>query len=156
MEIRLELSSLRPDVFRPDLAGSLSNVSNILSELGQTEEALKAASEALEIRRELARLHPDVFRPDLAKSLAVLGLRLEESGAPMVECVACFAEALATLTPAFLRYPAGLMSLMRNLVRDYAEKAQTASIKPDMALLIPILEVMQRLQPPTEHQGKPT
>ena len=154
--IRRELVRNRPDAFRPNLAASLNNVAGFLSALGQKEEALEAAREAVEIRRELARNRPDVFRPDLATSLAVMGLRLEESGAPMVECVACFAEALATLTPAFQRYPAGLMSLMGKLVQNYTAKAQTASIKPDMALLIPILEVMQRLQPPTEHQGKPT
>ena len=35
----------------------------------------------------------------------------------------------------------------------YEEKAQTASIEPDMALLTPILEVMQRLKPSPENQG---
>lgn len=85
-----------------------------------------------------------------------MGLRLEESGAAMMDCVACFAEAIATLTPAFLRYPVGLMPLMPNLVQDYVMKAQAAGIEPDMALLSPILEVMQRLKPSPENQGGPT
>ena len=131
-------------------------MANRLSDLDQREEALAAAREAVEIYRELARQRPDAFRPDLAKSLAVMGLRLEESGAPMAECVACFAEAIGTLTSVFLRYPAGLMSLMNALLRNYVAKAQAASIEPDMALLTPILEVMQRLQPSPEHQGEPT
>ena len=60
------------------------------------------------------------------------------------------------MTPAFLRYPAGLMSLMLNLVRDYVAKMRAAGIEPDMALLIPIQEVMQGLQPDPEHKGEPT
>lgn len=156
VEIYRELARHRPGIFHPGLAMSLNNVANRLSDLGQREDALDAAREAVEIYRELTQHRPDAFRPNLARSLAVMGLRLEESGAPMAECVICFAEALATLTPAFLRYPAGLMSLMGYLIGAYEEKAQTASIEPDMALLIPILEVMQRLQPSPEHQGEST
>ncbi|WP_217427409.1 tetratricopeptide repeat protein, partial [Sphaerotilus uruguayifluvii] len=156
VEIYRELARQRPDAFRPNLAVALNNVANFLSALGQREEALAAAREAVEIRRELARQRPDAFCPDLATSLAVMGLRLEESGAAMVECVAYFTEAIVTLTPAFLRYPAGLMSLMTALLRDYEAKAQAASIEPDMALLNPILEVMQRLHPSPEHHGEPT
>ena len=156
VEIYRELARHRPGIFHPGLAMSLNNVANRLSDLGQREDALDAAREAVEIYRELTQHRPDAFRPNLARSLAVMGLRLEESGAPMAECVICFAEALATLTPAFLRYPAGLMSLMGYLIGAYEEKAQTASIEPDMALLTPILEVMQRLQPSPEHQGEPT
>ncbi len=156
VEIYRELAWHRPGIFHPGLAMSLNNVANRLSDLGQREDALDAAREAVEIYRELTQHRPDAFRPNLARSLAVMGLRLEESGAPMAECVICFAEALATLTPAFLRYPAGLMSLMGYLIGAYEEKAQTASIEPDMALLTPILEVMQRLQSSPEHQGEPT
>ena len=156
VEIYRELARHRPGIFHPGLAMSLNNVANRLSDLGQREDALDAAREAVEIYRELTQHRPDAFRPDLARSLAVMGLRLEEAGAPMAQCVSCFAEALATLTPAFLRYPAGLMSLMGYLIGAYEEKAQTASIEPDMALLTPILEVMQRLQPSPEHQGEPT
>ena len=156
VEIYRELDRQCPDAFRPDLAMSLNNVAIRLSDQGQRKDSLEAAREAVEIYRELSGQSPDSFRPDLARSLAGMGLRLEESGAPMAECVICFAEALATLTPAFLRYPAGLMSLMGYLIGAYEERAQTASIEPDMALLTPILEVMQRMQPPPEHQGETT
>ena len=153
VEIYRELARQRPDAFRPDLAMSLNNVANRLSDLGQREQALEAAREAVEIYRELARQRPDAFRPDLARSLAVMGLRLAESG-EQAASVASFAEAIETLTPAFLRYPAGLMPLMLPMIRGYVEKTQAAGMEPDIPLLIPVLEVIQRLQPPPEPQGE--
>ena len=48
----------RPDAFLPDLATSLNNQSNRLSELGRREEALAAIEEAVTIRRELAAAQP--------------------------------------------------------------------------------------------------
>jgi tetratricopeptide (TPR) repeat protein len=63
------LAEARPDAFRPDLALSLNNYSNHLSELGRREDALAAIEEAVRIRRILAEARPDAFRPDLASSL---------------------------------------------------------------------------------------
>ena len=64
-----ELAGGRPDAFSPDLAMSLSSMSNRLSDLGRREEALAAIEEAVTIRRELAGARPDAFSPDLASSL---------------------------------------------------------------------------------------
>ncbi|MFZ1108418.1 MAG: tetratricopeptide repeat protein [Rhodomicrobium sp.] len=51
-----------------------------LGAVGRFEEALAAASEAVDIRRHLVDGHPEVFLPDLATSLNNLGLRLLDLG----------------------------------------------------------------------------
>ncbi|MFE5656926.1 hypothetical protein ACFQ9H_12180, partial [Streptomyces sp. NPDC056517] len=63
------LADRRPDAFLPDLAASLNNQSNHLSDLGRREEALTAVTRAVEIRETLADRRPDAFLPDLAMSL---------------------------------------------------------------------------------------
>ena len=55
--------------FLPDLATSLNNQSNGLSDLGRREEALAAIEKAVTIRRELARTRPTVFASRYASSL---------------------------------------------------------------------------------------
>ena len=41
------MATVRPDAFVPDLAASLNNVANMLSDLGRREKALAAAEEAV-------------------------------------------------------------------------------------------------------------
>ncbi|MFF7889563.1 tetratricopeptide repeat protein [Streptomyces sp. NPDC007916] len=65
---------------QPDLAASLSNLGNFLSEVGRREEALTATQEAVETQRRLAAGNPAAYEPDLAASLAGLGARLSEVG----------------------------------------------------------------------------
>jgi Tetratricopeptide repeat len=62
------------------LARSLNNLANRLSELGQREQALERAQEAVQLYRELAATRPDAFRPDLARSLNNLAAMLSELG----------------------------------------------------------------------------
>ncbi len=64
----------------PDLAASLNNLANRLFGLGQREEALAAADEAVALRRHLAAARPDIFAPDLAMSLNNLANCLSELG----------------------------------------------------------------------------
>jgi tetratricopeptide (TPR) repeat protein len=80
LDIYRELVKDRPDAFLPDLAGSLNNLGNTLSELGRREEALQTAQKALDIYRRLAKDRPDAFLPDLAGSLNNLGNTLSELG----------------------------------------------------------------------------
>jgi len=47
------LARARPEAFTPNLAMSLNNLANRLSELGRREEALTAAQEAVDIRRNI-------------------------------------------------------------------------------------------------------
>ena len=57
-----------------------NNLAKALSELGQREQALDAAKEAVNLYRQLAAARPEAFTPDLATSLNNLGLRLSELG----------------------------------------------------------------------------
>ena len=79
-----------------DLAGSLNNVANSLSDLGRREEALAAAEEAVRLYQQLAQQRPDAFLPDLATSLNNVANRLSELGRRE--------EALATAEEALLLY----------------------------------------------------
>ena len=59
---------------------SLNTLVNRLSEVGQREDALAAAQEAVDLRRSLATAHPDIFTPNLALSLDNLANRLSDLG----------------------------------------------------------------------------
>jgi len=59
---------------------TLGKISNLLSDLGRREEALQAASEAVDIHRGLAKARPDAFLPALAGSLHNLGNKLSALG----------------------------------------------------------------------------
>src|SRR5579872_2708895 len=80
VEICRSLAPQRSDGFRSELASSLTNLANALSDLGEREAALAAARDAVEIRRALAAQRPDAFRPDLAGSLNNLANRLSDLG----------------------------------------------------------------------------
>ncbi|MFD9740648.1 hypothetical protein, partial [Umezawaea sp. NPDC059074] len=58
--------------FLPDLASSLNNQSVQLANLGRREEALDAATEAVNIRRRLAKARPDVHQTEYEHSLQIL------------------------------------------------------------------------------------
>jgi tetratricopeptide (TPR) repeat protein len=75
-----KLSEQNPQAFLPDLATSLNNLGNRLSELGRREEALKATEEAVGIYRKLSEQNPQAFLPDLASSLNNLGAVLSALG----------------------------------------------------------------------------
>jgi hypothetical protein len=62
------------------LARQLASVSIAQSEVGQREEALQTAQEAVRLRRELARDNRDAFLPDLASSLNNLANLQSEMG----------------------------------------------------------------------------
>ncbi|MET9347714.1 hypothetical protein, partial [Streptomyces termitum] len=62
------LAKANPDAYLPDLATSLSNLSNRLGGVGQRAEGLAAMEEAVRIRRALAEANPDAYLPDLATS----------------------------------------------------------------------------------------
>ena len=55
VDIRRRLAQSQPDAFLPNLATSLSNHGNRLSDLGRHEEALAATREAADIYRRLAQ-----------------------------------------------------------------------------------------------------
>ena len=146
VSLRRTLAAQRPDAFRPNLATSLNNLATMLSELGRRGDALTAAEEAVSLRRTLASQRPDAFRPDLATSLMVLANCVDELDRKP-EGLAANAEAIETLAAHFAGLPNAFASLMGNICRDYVERCEALGSDPDVALLVPVIAVFQRLNP---------
>ena len=117
--IHRELAAARPDAFRPDLAMSLNNLANMLSDLGRREDALAAVEEAVALYRELAAARPDAFRPDLAMSLNNLSNMLSALGR-REDALAAVEEAVAPLPRAGRRPPRRLPPRPRRLAARYS------------------------------------
>ena len=83
-----------PDRYRPDLAGSLSNLGVTYSELGRLADALPVTEEAVAINRELAAANPDRYRPNLAQSLTDLNDAYSDLNRP-IEALQVSEEVLA-------------------------------------------------------------
>jgi hypothetical protein len=94
LAIRRELAEANPDLYRPNLAQSLSNLSSILAQLGRPADALLVTQEAVDVYRELADASPDLYRPPLATALSNLGLWLAMLDGP-AEALPATEEALA-------------------------------------------------------------
>ncbi len=75
--------------------------------------------------------------PDLARSLVVLG-QILRSDKPL-NARDCFAEGIELLTPVFLRYPAGLASLMGRLAQEYLATVKQMNEMPDVLIVTDIL-----------------
>ena len=80
MRLRRVLAGASPAAYTPNLASSLNNLANRLSEAGERGEALEAAREAVRLRRVLAGASPAAYTPNLASSLNNLANRLSEAG----------------------------------------------------------------------------
>jgi hypothetical protein len=131
---------------KPELARLANNLGVRLSELGRRAEALLPAQEAVDLYRALARQNPDAFQPDLAMSLGALSQvlsRVDRQG----EAVAALVEGIRALQPQFTRLPEAFGQLMGSLVRAYREISQICGVEADAALLAPIVEILQRLEP---------
>ena len=74
------LAEARPEVFLPDLAGSLNNLSVRQADNGDRAGALASIQEATGHYRALAEARPEVFLPDLAMSLNNLSVRQSDNG----------------------------------------------------------------------------
>ena len=91
VEIRRGLAAGNPGAFNPDLAGSLNNLSNRLSEVGDRGGALEASRKAVEIYRGLAEKNPAAFEADLVRALNTLARILTETG-EADEALRCFTD----------------------------------------------------------------
>ena len=145
VELRRALTRQNPDAFKPAFPGSLNNLALCLSELGRREEALAPAQEAVDLYRALARQNPHAFRPDLAMSLGSLSRVMSRMNRHR-EATATLVEGICLLQPQFTRLPEPFAPLMGELVRHYREASRAAGAEPDLALLAPIAEILQRLE----------
>ena len=82
-------------------------------------------------------------------SLATLGTCLNNLGR-LEEALAARREAVATLAPYFLRWPARHAQWMAAMARTYLESCEGLGIEPATVLLAPIAEVFQKLQSSAE------
>jgi tetratricopeptide (TPR) repeat protein len=128
------LAAARPDAFTPDLALSLNNFANRLSDLGRREEALTAAEEAVRLYRALAAARPDAFTIQLARSLWVLGELDGETG-KSDRAIETLGEGVRLLTPVFVTVPAAVSGMMRGLGQSYLKQCESAGREPDAELL---------------------
>jgi tetratricopeptide (TPR) repeat protein len=76
--VSVNLANIAKD--QPRRASHLNNASNYLSKLGENEEALTAAQEAVDLRRSLAKAQPEAFTPNLAMSLNTIARSLSDLG----------------------------------------------------------------------------
>ena len=116
---------------------SLNNLAAMLSDLDQHEAACESAQEAVELRRQLAAQRPEVFQADLARSLIVLALCTEHADSPLA-AVGLAREAVATLSPAFIRYPAAHGGLLAAMLQEYLRLCDLAGQQADVDLLTPL------------------
>ncbi len=128
-----------------DLAMSLNNLANRLSEVGKREEALHSAREAVSLYRTLAAAHPDAFTVNLVISLRTMHL-IQSALNRSEEALATIAEALEKLTPHFRALPTVHGPLMAQVVRGYMDLANTLGQEPDSELLEPVAEIFARLK----------
>jgi tetratricopeptide (TPR) repeat protein len=118
VEVYRRLAAANPARFEPDLARSLNNLSNRLSEIGNVAEALAAITEAVEVYRRLATANPARFEPDLATSLGAMGSYLRADG-QAAKARAAFEEGIRIVQPHAERYPEGPEDrLLANLRRE--------------------------------------
>ena len=75
-----QLAKANPAAYEPDLAMSLSNLANCLSETGDGAGGLLAAREAAKIYTRLATADPAAYEPDLAMSFNNLANHLSQTG----------------------------------------------------------------------------
>ena len=114
-----------------------------MSALGRRAEALALAQEAVELYRALVRHNPDAFQPDLARSLLTLSEMLSNTER-YGEAAAALVDGIYSLQPQFCQLPEVFGLLMGALVGDYLKASRTAGAEPDLALLAPIVEILQR------------
>lgn len=144
-----DLARARPEAFTSYLATSLNNLATMLSDLGRREEALAAAQEAVNIRRDLVRARPEAFAVELARSLWVLGDLYAEDEQPQL-ALSTLHEGIERLTPVFVAVPMAFVGIMQGLLQSYLSRCEALGQEPDGALLAPVAEVFQRLNPPQD------
>lgn len=69
LKIRKNLAQNQPDVFLPDVAGTLKNLAEVQQAKNELGKAEQAFNEALDIYRKLAEVNPQAFKPDVAATL---------------------------------------------------------------------------------------
>ncbi|MCX5646899.1 MAG: tetratricopeptide repeat protein [Phycisphaerae bacterium] len=149
VEMHEKLAAARPEAFLPDLAMSLNNLANRLSELGRREEALAAGQRAVEIREKLAAARPEAFLPDLARSLGTLHLCYRAMGRSE-DAMDCLRRAIRVMGPFVERYPEAFAPLASALLRSYSSLTGEQGIQPSAEDIELMTTLAQKLKIPGE------
>jgi tetratricopeptide (TPR) repeat protein len=123
------LAETRPNALLPDLATSLNNLGETLSDLGQREQVLAATQEAVDLNRHLAEARPDAFLPDLAMSLGAMSRALGALG-HQAEAAQTANQALELLAPFVELYPERFGPLAHAIETDELRYTKTANQLP--------------------------
>ncbi len=124
LAIYRELAQSAPDVYRPNLAMTLTNLGIILRALRALEEARAMYTESLRIWRELAHTRPDVHGPDVAMTLTNLGtvmsdLRdLEDGRTIYMEALLIYRELALSAPDVYRPNLAATLNNLGNILRD--------------------------------------
>lgn len=127
-----ENSAIETDSKKIEYASLLNDYALGLSEMGQREQALGAAYEAVKIRRELSAINPTAFRPvlagslnNLANMLSAVGQRKQALDAAQ-EAADIYRHLSAGNTDVFRPYLAMSLNTLANTLSDVGQRAQEA------------------------------
>ncbi len=134
LEIFETLAREDPDVFTPQVAGTLNNVGAFYKDTQQFEKAEKVHKKALELRVELAEKNPDVYAPEVADSLTSLGILYEGMGR-VIEAEKAYGEALEEYMKRGLWSSAANAAYSLSQVRSDKRILETARRLMEMAIL---------------------
>nr|WP_315230255.1 tetratricopeptide repeat protein [uncultured Albidiferax sp.] len=132
------LAAQQPDTYRPALAIATTNLACAYSLLAQHGAALEAARECMAQHTLLAAQNPDRFTPLWARSLGLLAqclLDLQQV-APARDHAH---HGLQLLIPSFLQHPELHHAALSALLRTYLRACEANNVKPDAALIEPLL-----------------
>ncbi|MDH2394172.1 tetratricopeptide repeat protein, partial [Streptomyces sp. HNM0663] len=121
VDVYRRLAAGNPAAYEPDLAGSLSNLGNRLSEVGRRDEALTATQEAVEIRRRLAAGNPAAYEPDLARSLTAWAWVRHEAQQDLPGALRATGEAVEIYRRLVAAVPAWFLSPLRAVLALQAD-----------------------------------
>jgi hypothetical protein len=127
---RRPLAERNPDVYLPNLASSLNNLSVRLGEAGRREEGLAAVNEAAGHYRALAARNPDAYLPVLAISLNNLSVRLGEVGR-RDEGLAAVQEAVGIRRALAQEDPDAYLPVLANSLNNLAIRLREAAQSED-------------------------
>ena len=129
-EIYRELASDNPSAFHLDLARSLNDMSNMLSENDRHKEALTATEEVANMYRNLALLSPSDYRADLARSLMNFSVRLAENG-HHAKALTVATDGIETLRELAVTSPAAYRPALAEAIGNFAVRLAESGLRDE-------------------------
>ncbi len=145
------LSVRHPGKFDSDLAASLNNLGLRQNISGDSKAAQESAQKAVDIYQKLRSANPKEYSSILAMSLGTLGTILKE-GEESRKARNAFRQGLETIKTIFIEAPRENAKTVILLLRDYAGICEELGNTPDMEMLEPILETLNRLKTEEEER----